>query len=161
VSRRPKPNFASNCKGIPVSVFYRILQGNLDLSKFGLQDVPWKNRIRIYSFVFNTWSTDQRPLQERLRSPKILDIGITEIGRETFRPKDEIGASLHIVLSINRRFGQRVERMVSGSGMIRPFRSHHVSLRPLIMVLQKPLIRKHLHLNFELSSLTNKKQRNP
>jgi hypothetical protein len=98
-----------------VRVFYRVLTNQIDLPKFALFEIPWKNSIRIHSIAINTWAKDMRPLHERRQDPKIMDIGFADVDVSILRPKDGAGSSLHLINTGNRRLGQGQEKTVSGS----------------------------------------------
>ena len=76
-------------------MLYALLQGAVDPHKFGLPYFPWaaptatappNTRIRIVSLALNEWAHDRgvdRKLVDRLRAPKILDIGWGELDNPT------------------------------------------------------------------------------
>ena len=101
------------CYSFLDSVFYRILKDDIDLHSIGLLEPPWRKSIPIYSLIFNTWSKDTRPLQERLHKPLVMDIGWTELDVSTLRPKTEVGSSSHFIPANNRRLGQGMAKAVS------------------------------------------------
>ncbi|KAI8989781.1 hypothetical protein BD414DRAFT_570496 [Trametes punicea] len=60
-------------------VFYRLCQNAIERpSDYALRLAPWFHDVRIFSFAFNTWASDTRPLDERQADPKVLDVGWTE-----------------------------------------------------------------------------------
>ncbi|KAF8881628.1 hypothetical protein BD779DRAFT_1545823 [Infundibulicybe gibba] len=82
-SRSPTDNsqankyFVSGEEGIPRAlfehcrIFYDIVQGRISsLEKFGLQNPDWLPSLRIFSFTFNTFVNDTRPIADRLRNPR-------------------------------------------------------------------------------------------
>lgn len=73
--------------------------------KFGLPYPPWTNSIRFVSLTLNTWSSDQRSLKERLKDPKVLDIGWTEITGVGSFGKRDLGTSVHIRVKENLMLG--------------------------------------------------------
>ncbi|KAJ7643239.1 hypothetical protein B0H17DRAFT_874068, partial [Mycena rosella] len=59
-------------------VFYRVLQKEMNPNKFDHGDSSWRPTIRVFSFCYNVWATDNRALQERRRAPRVLDVGWCE-----------------------------------------------------------------------------------
>lgn len=99
------------------SVLYRIIKNTIDPRKFAIPDVSLTTSIQIYSLVFNTWSHDDRPRIERLQSPKVMDIGWTELSPDLVGKRD-VGSSVHISLSENRNMGQRTQKTVTSTPIL-------------------------------------------
>ncbi|KAI0780569.1 hypothetical protein BD413DRAFT_600149 [Trametes elegans] len=55
----------------------------LDYVRYALRPAPWFKQTRLFSFTFNTWAADDRALDERKASPKVLDVGWTEFNPPT------------------------------------------------------------------------------
>ncbi|KAI0672854.1 hypothetical protein C8Q78DRAFT_1077174 [Trametes maxima] len=65
-------------------VFYRLCQNTIERQfDYALNMAPWFQDVRIFSFAFNTWASDTRPLDEREAEPKVLDVGWTEFNAPT------------------------------------------------------------------------------
>ncbi|KAI0647418.1 hypothetical protein C8Q79DRAFT_959325 [Trametes meyenii] len=65
-------------------VFYMLCQNTIKRQfDYALCPAPWFHDVRIFSFAFNTWASDTRPLDEREAQPKILDVGWTEFNTPT------------------------------------------------------------------------------
>ncbi|KAI0333605.1 hypothetical protein GY45DRAFT_1244693 [Cubamyces sp. BRFM 1775] len=65
-------------------VFYRLCQSSIEKPiDYALQLAPWFQNVRIFSFAFNTWASDTRPLDERQAEPRVLDVGWTEFNSPT------------------------------------------------------------------------------
>jgi hypothetical protein len=59
-------------------VFSKTLRQELDLRKFNLSEAWSKSTFRLISFAFTAWATDHRSRADRLRDPKLLDVGWVE-----------------------------------------------------------------------------------
>ncbi|KAJ7731705.1 hypothetical protein DFH07DRAFT_715932, partial [Mycena maculata] len=61
-------------------LLYRVLQSQIDRRKWDLydSDTSWSTSLRVFSFAYNLWATDQRPAVDRRKLPKLLDIGWCE-----------------------------------------------------------------------------------
>ncbi|KAH9901452.1 hypothetical protein C8Q73DRAFT_677867 [Cubamyces lactineus] len=65
-------------------VFYRLCQSSIEQPyHYALQLAPWFQDVQIFSFAFNTWASDTRPLDERQADPRVLDVGWTEFNSPT------------------------------------------------------------------------------
>ncbi|KAJ8496805.1 hypothetical protein ONZ51_g900 [Trametes cubensis] len=65
-------------------VFYRLCQSSIEKpNHYALQLAPWFQDVQIFSFAFNTWASDTRPLDERQAEPRIPDVGWTEFNSPT------------------------------------------------------------------------------
>ncbi|KAJ7099471.1 hypothetical protein B0H15DRAFT_820388 [Mycena belliarum] len=80
-------------------VLYRTLQNDINPRKFALDSTSWTSSIRVFSFCCNVWSVDSRPLEERKRAPRMLDVGLCEAPTPTLA--GEMITSSHIVLANN------------------------------------------------------------
>jgi hypothetical protein len=69
-------------------LFYQILNDAVDLSKFNLQNPTRKGDMAIFSLAFNVLprSSDGRPREVRLESPRLWDIAWIEIAVPFFEP---------------------------------------------------------------------------
>ena len=104
--------FSSNLS----SVFIRILRGELeDLSLFALQPVPWIRDIRVISFALNTWVADIRLLEERIRDPKVLDVGWTEFSPPQSSTDICVMGARHIMIAENRLLNNRSSKKLVSS----------------------------------------------
>ncbi|KAJ7496756.1 hypothetical protein FB451DRAFT_1208699 [Mycena latifolia] len=82
-------------------VFYRLLHGQINTWKFDLGNTSsWTSTIQVFSFCYNVWSRDGRPLQERRRIPRVLDIGWCEAPTPTLT--GEMTVSHHIIAEANQ-----------------------------------------------------------
>jgi hypothetical protein len=79
-------------------VFYKILKNTLDPDKFAVTD-SWTRSVKLASIAFNTWNADMRPPLERVRYPKILDVGWVEVTLTDLMPQSNL--STHIIMSEN------------------------------------------------------------
>jgi hypothetical protein len=70
----------------------------LDPRTFSVSD-SWAASLRIFSLVFTTWSMDHRRREERLRDPKLLDVGWVELvtPQLTLKP----GTATHLIPAEN------------------------------------------------------------
>jgi hypothetical protein len=109
--------------------------------------MSWRKSIQIYSFVFNTWSKDARPVEEQLEHPRFMDIGWTELNKSTLAPKNETGASVHIAPISSRKLGQGRERAVSRPYWIESSDHTIFVSRLLLMEIPKPLTQHHFPLD--------------
>ncbi|KAI0822751.1 hypothetical protein BC628DRAFT_1387505 [Trametes gibbosa] len=65
-------------------VFYRLCQRSIQRPlDYALSLAPWFRQIRIFSFAFNTWGSDNRSLPEREDDPRIMDVSWTEFNTPT------------------------------------------------------------------------------
>jgi hypothetical protein len=83
-------------------VLFRIFKDEIDIRKFSIHDLRWMTHLRMYSLVFNTWARDERPKQDRLENPKLVDIGWTKVSIPDLRPMETV----HYIQSENTMFGQ-------------------------------------------------------
>lgn len=59
-------------------LFKAIVDDMVDKEKYNVQEDEWKDTTRIIAMTSNCWLLDQRPLQDRKRDPRVLDIGFAE-----------------------------------------------------------------------------------
>ncbi|KAJ7655677.1 hypothetical protein DFH06DRAFT_481640 [Mycena polygramma] len=81
-------------------VFYRVLQNKIDRHRFDLGDASGVASMRVYSFCYNLWLLDARSLDDRRRSPRILDLGWCEAPTPTL--EGEMNMSQHAVFKNNQ-----------------------------------------------------------
>ncbi|KAJ6453292.1 hypothetical protein C8R47DRAFT_1229089 [Mycena vitilis] len=81
-------------------VVYQVCKGNVDTTKFDLDDTSWAHSIRIFSLCYNTWASDTRPLQDRKNHPKVLDLGWCEANAPTLEGEPKM--QRHIVIAENQ-----------------------------------------------------------
>ncbi|KAJ7736883.1 hypothetical protein B0H16DRAFT_1572962 [Mycena metata] len=91
-------------------VFYRLLRNELGKAeRFSCEQRPWPGSIRVVSFCYNLWLLDSRPLDDRRRFPRILDLAWCEAQNEfgdggEKRPLEgNMKTSEHIVFANNQR----------------------------------------------------------
>ncbi|KAF7362374.1 hypothetical protein MVEN_00584200 [Mycena venus] len=82
-------------------VFYRVLQNQINRSKFDLVDTSWKASVRVVSFCYNLWILDTRSPQDRRLSPKILDLAWCEAFTPTLET-NKMKIARHVVHSKNQ-----------------------------------------------------------
>ncbi|KAJ7032728.1 hypothetical protein C8F04DRAFT_1106341 [Mycena alexandri] len=88
-------------------VFYRLLRNELKKERFCCE--PWSGSIRVLSFCYNLWLLDSRSLEDRRRSPRILDLAWCEAengfadGGEKQPLEGDMKTSEHIVFANNQR----------------------------------------------------------
>ncbi|KAJ6632437.1 hypothetical protein B0H10DRAFT_1977319 [Mycena sp. CBHHK59/15] len=82
-------------------LFYRVLQNEVDGTKYGVRDIAWTSSVRVFSFAYNLWSRDERSRLDREQRPRVLDIGWCEA--QTPGLGEEMRVSRHIVLENNQR----------------------------------------------------------
>ncbi|KAH7906362.1 hypothetical protein BJ138DRAFT_1016351 [Hygrophoropsis aurantiaca] len=56
-----------------------LVRKTIDPHKFNTATYDWTSSIRVVSFTSTTWARDGRPRHERLKEPKLLDVGWTEV----------------------------------------------------------------------------------
>ncbi|KAJ7741998.1 hypothetical protein DFH07DRAFT_50688 [Mycena maculata] len=83
-----------------IRVFYRVLQKQIDKSKYDLGDASWASSIRVFSFTYNLWFADTRGPDDRRNFPKVLDMGWSEA--RTPALSGEQKTCRHIVIKDNQ-----------------------------------------------------------
>ncbi|KAG9312525.1 hypothetical protein JVU11DRAFT_6920 [Chiua virens] len=79
----------------------RLLTRDLQPGKVGLLTPPWLGGIRIVSLVFEEWSVDVRPRDQRLKGPELIHAGWTDAHLPSFLTQptgSESVASIHLSL---------------------------------------------------------------
>ncbi|KAJ7633782.1 hypothetical protein DFH06DRAFT_1479404 [Mycena polygramma] len=85
-------------------LFYQVLQSTMpipDRKLCALGDTSWTSSIRVFSFCYNTWTSDTRPLQDRKSRPRLLDIGWCEAAVPSLEGEHKMPR--HIVIQENQQ----------------------------------------------------------
>ncbi|KAJ6463701.1 hypothetical protein C8R47DRAFT_1057755 [Mycena vitilis] len=89
-------------------LLYQVLQSTMpiqDRKLCALGDTSWTSSIRVFSFCYNTWTSDMRPLQDRKSRPKLLDIGWCEAPVPSLEGEHKMPR--HIVIQENQQLINR------------------------------------------------------
>lgn len=80
-------------------LLYHVMHGAMDFRNYGLNDASWTKSIRVCSFVFNSYSIDERASEQRLANPMIIDIGLAT---GDVPDLDQMERTVHLALHRNR-----------------------------------------------------------
>ena len=61
--------------------------------------------VRVYSFAFNLWGGDNRPLDQRLAEPRVLDVGWTEFDPPSDDDDLKAVSTTHLTVEEERYLG--------------------------------------------------------
>ncbi|TFK54676.1 hypothetical protein OE88DRAFT_1653108 [Heliocybe sulcata] len=120
-------------------VLYRLILGEIDLAKFCLSDPSWMDKFKVVSLFANTWDKDGRPIEERRRDPRILDLGWYEA--ELLSPTAPLVLH-HFELDVKRglRNGKNITRKKLENSETLPLGDLRAKLRELTQNLEHTIL---------------------
>ncbi|KIK92515.1 hypothetical protein PAXRUDRAFT_13188 [Paxillus rubicundulus Ve08.2h10] len=77
---------------------YRLMMGDVAPSKIGLMRPSWLDGIRVVSLVFGEWSVDNRRRDDRLKEPRLIEVGWTDAFFPTFFEQLTGSSTVHLKL---------------------------------------------------------------
>ncbi|KIJ19705.1 hypothetical protein PAXINDRAFT_109171 [Paxillus involutus ATCC 200175] len=77
---------------------YKLLTGDVAPSKIGLMQPSWLDGIRVVSLVFGEWTVDNRRRDDRLKDPRLIEVGWTEAFCPTFFEQLTGSSTVHLKL---------------------------------------------------------------
>lgn len=59
-------------------ILYHLMTRRVAPQKLGLSKFSWLDAARVISLVFVEWSIDNRPRQDRLNAPNLIEVGFSD-----------------------------------------------------------------------------------